>query len=125
MDYERYQEMSGSGTRLAEEARSETIREEARAMFEQFFECSPDAVLVVNSEGLITRVNKLAEQMFGYTRAELTGQRIELLVPDRFRKEHEKERANYQSQPHMRPMGAGLELFAKRKIGRASCRERV
>src|SRR5579884_1423163 len=117
MDYERYQEMSGPGARLAEEARSETMREEARAMFEQFFECSPDAVLVVNSEGLITRVNKLAEQMFGYTRAELTGQRIELLVPDRFRKEHEKDRANYQSQPHMRPMGAGLELFAKRKDG--------
>jgi len=117
MDDTRNHERLEPGLQLAEPASLKNGHEEARAMFEQFFESSPDAVLVVNSEGLITRVNKQTEQMFGYARAELKGQRVELLVPDRFRKAHEKDRANYQNEPHMRPMGAGLELFAKRKDG--------
>jgi len=90
---------------------------ESQALFEQFFESSPDGVLVVNSEGLITQINKQTEKMFGYGREELQGQPIETLIPDQFRSAHEKERSNYLREPHMRAMGAGLELFAKRKDG--------
>ncbi len=90
---------------------------ETQVLFEQFFEASPDGVLVVNSKGFITRVNAQTEEMFGYSRTELQGQPIEVLVPDRFRKTHESDRGNYQADPHMRTMGAGLELFARRRDG--------
>ena len=90
---------------------------ETQALFEQFFEASPDGVLVVNSEGQIARVNAQTEQMFGYDRQELQGQPVETLVPDRFRKAHVKDRNGYQIDPRMRAMGGGLELFAKRKDG--------
>lgn len=90
---------------------------ETHALFEQFFEASPDGVLVVNPKGLIMRVNARTEKMFGYRRRELQGQPVEILVPDRFRKTHQKDRGHYQEGPHMRPMGAGLELFAKRSDG--------
>lgn len=92
-------------------------QEETQPLFEQFFEASPDGILVVNSKGFITRVNAQTEKMFGYSRTELQGQPIEALVPDRFRKAHATHRGNYQVEPHMRTMGAGLELFAKRRDG--------
>lgn len=97
--------------------RPELSNTETHALFEQFFEASPDGVLVVNSKGLITRVNAQTEKMFGYSRSELQGQPIEILVPDRFHQAHERDRRNYQDAPHMRAMGAGLELFAKRGDG--------
>ena len=97
--------------------RSEVSIRETHALFEQFFEASPDGVLVVDSKGLITRVNAQAEKMFGYSRTELLGQPIEILVPDRFHQGHERDRGNYQDAPHMRAMGVGLELFAKRADG--------
>ncbi len=111
----------GSETRRdrAQEGDKRTVNAagDSELLFEQFFESSPDGVLVVNSSGLITRVNAQTEKMFGYGRSELQGQPIEILVPDRFRKAHEEERERFQDNPHMRAMGAGLELFAKRKDG--------
>jgi formate hydrogenlyase transcriptional activator len=95
----------------------ENGQKETQALFEQFFEASPDAVLVVNSKGSITLVNAQTEKMFGYGRSELQGQPIEKLVPDRFWKVHEKDRGNYQGNPRMRPMGTEMDLFAKRKDG--------
>ena len=90
---------------------------ETQALFEQFFEASPDGVLVVDSQGFITRVNAQTEKMFGYSRTDLQGKPIEALVPDRFRKAHEAYRGNYQGSPQMRPMGEGMELFAKHRDG--------
>jgi formate hydrogenlyase transcriptional activator len=101
----------------APEKRAMNAPGESQLLFEQFFESSPDGVLVVNSDGLITRVNAQTEKMFGYERSELQGQPIEILVPDRFRKAHTRDRGKYQAEPHMRAMGIGLELFAKRKDG--------
>jgi formate hydrogenlyase transcriptional activator len=92
-------------------------QEETQALFEQFFEASPDGVLVVNSQGLITRVNAQAEKLFGYSRSELRGQPVEVLIPDRFRKAHTQDRGAFQGEPYMRPMGEGLELCAKRRDG--------
>lgn len=97
--------------------RAENALEETQALFEQLFEGSPYGVLVVNSEGAITRINAQTEKMFGYTRDELKGQTIELLVPDRLRAAHVRSRHDYQAKPRLRGMDVGLELFAKRKDG--------
>src|SRR5205085_12214843 len=62
-------------------------------------------------------VNRQTELAFGYSRDELTGQPVEILVPERLRGAHIDERTRYQADPHTRPMGIGLELFGRRKDG--------
>ena len=62
-------------------------------------------------------MNVQTETLFGYTRSELIGQPLEMLVPDRFRKGHGAHMMRYFSQPGARPMGSGLELFGRRKDG--------
>ncbi len=101
----------------ASPARVDKEQGETHALFEQFFEASPDGVLVMDSEGLITLVNAQTEKMFGYSRSELHRQPIEKLVPDRFWSEHKRDRDIFQGDPRMRPMGQGLDLYAKRKDG--------
>lgn len=95
----------------------DALRVDASVLFEKLFEFSPDAVLVADSVGSIVLVNAQAERMLGYDRQDLIGQAIEILIPERFRSVHPKHRSNYAAQPHTRPMGAGLELFARRKDG--------
>ena len=82
-----------------------------------FFEYSPNAIIVSDLAGQITQVNGRVEQFFGYSRKELLGQTIEMLVPEKFRKTHSAHRADYNAHPRVRPMGAGLELFGRRKDG--------
>jgi PAS domain S-box-containing protein len=81
------------------------------------FEFSPDAVLVCDAEGGIREANARVETLFGYGRGELVGQPVEILVPERFRAAHPKHRHEYVREPRLRPMGAGLELFARHKNG--------
>jgi PAS domain S-box-containing protein len=88
-----------------------------RVFFEKLFEFSPDAILVSRPDGQITEANSQAHHVFGYTREELTRLRIEDLIPERFRSAHPAHRTNYAAQPHTRPMGLGLELYARRKDG--------
>ena len=85
--------------------------------FRQLLEAAPDAILEVAADGTITLANVAAEAMFGYTRAELVGQNIELLVPQDKRSVHARYRAGYAENPRVRPMGPGLELEAQRKDG--------
>ena len=85
--------------------------------FEQFLEFAPDAVLGVGPGGVIALANRQTEALFGYSRDELIGQKVEILVPDRFRDAHPGHRAAYFAEPRTRPMGAGVELFAIRKDG--------
>ncbi len=87
------------------------------SLFETLFESSPDAVLVTDQTGLILQANAQAESIFGYARQELVGQTVELVIPERFHSVHPKHRSTYSSQPRVRAMGAGLELFARRKDG--------
>ncbi len=88
-----------------------------QTLFEKLFESSPDAILVSDPDGRITEANAQVEELFGYSRAELLGQRVEVLIPERFRHAHLGHRKDYGAQPRMRPMGAGLELFGRRKDG--------
>jgi len=86
-------------------------------MFEKLFNLSPDAVFVTDARGTIHANNQQAEEMFGYGPDELNGQRIEILVPQRFRSGHPARREGYNAHPRLRSMGAGLNLFGLRKDG--------
>src|SRR5690348_5221459 len=106
----------GSGN-VGEKATSAQSRASKEGLFERLFEFSPDAVFVMDQRGTIIRANAQAERVFGYDRRDLIGQPVETLVPKRFRTAHPKYRKDYDSQPRIRPMGAGLELYGLRKDG--------
>jgi len=83
----------------------------------ELLESAPDAILELDNEGRIILLNRMAEQLFGYTREELLGQTVETLVPEALRKAHKHHRVQYLNQPITRPMGTGLKLEARRKDG--------
>jgi PAS domain S-box-containing protein len=83
----------------------------------QLLDAVPDAMVAVESDGTIVQVNSQAMEMFGYTRRELLGQKIEALVPERYRQQHGGHRDSFAQNPKVRRMGAGLELFGRRHDG--------
>ena len=85
--------------------------------FRALFDFSPDAIIATEQSGRITEANSRVEKFFGYSHAELLGQPIEILVPERFRSAHPGHRKDYSAEARMRPMGIGLELRARRKDG--------
>jgi formate hydrogenlyase transcriptional activator len=95
----------------------ESTLHEARTLFERLFESLPDGVVLTDAKGVILCVNAQAERLFGYDRAEVVGRPVEILIPERFRARHAGEREAYHQSPRLRPMGAGLELSARRKDG--------
>jgi PAS domain S-box-containing protein len=80
-------------------------------------EGAADAMVLIDRAGRIEMLNAKSERLFGYDRAELLGQTVEVLVPQRFRHSHASLRAGYAAQPMPRPMGIGRDLFALRKDG--------
>src|SRR5579871_725390 len=87
------------------------------ARFRVLLDAAPDAMIIVSPDGRILQVNAQTLRLFGYTREELCGRSVEILLPVRFREIHSQHRAGYITDPHVRPMGAGLELFGLRKEG--------
>ena len=85
--------------------------------FLTLMEIVPDALVLVDSEGSIKRVNSQAEELFGYTSPELEDLSLEVLVPERFRGDHVLDREKYNALPTTRPMGVGLELYGLRRDG--------
>jgi len=85
--------------------------------FQLAVESAPNAMIMANHEGRIILVNKQTERLFGYTRGELLGQSIDLLVPQRYRQRHGEHRGTFLSQPTVRPMGAGRDLYGLKKDG--------
>lgn len=86
--------------------------------FEALFNNAAIGIITVDGEGNIVLINQFALKQFGYTANELIGQKIEKLIPPRYKQKHEKHRKHYHSHsPHSRPMGSGMDLFAIKKDG--------
>jgi PAS domain S-box-containing protein len=90
---------------------------ENEGLFRELLDAAPDPIVIVNEAGGIVHVNARIEAMLGYERAELLGERVELLIPERFAVSHRVHRGDYIAAPSARPMGSGLELWARRKDG--------
>ena len=85
--------------------------------FRELLEAAPDAIIEVDREGRIVLLNLVTEKIFGYTREELLGQSMDILLPDNLRAGHAAHRAHFWAQPVTRPMGMGLVLHGRRKDG--------
>jgi protein-histidine pros-kinase len=91
--------------------------QESEAKFRSLLEGAPDAIVIVDQSGRIVIVNQQTEQLFGYTRDELLGHPVEILIPEHLRGKHSAYRDEYFADPRVRPMGLGLELAGRRKDG--------
>ena len=85
--------------------------------FRDLLESAPDAMVIVNAHGEMVLVNAQAEKMFGYSRQEMLGQKVELLVPEPLRQHHETQVQGYFKAPSARPLAAGLKLHGRHKDG--------
>jgi len=102
---------------LANEQTARREAEHAQRRFQRLIEAAPTAMVAVDKRGLVVLVNALTEKLFGYTRNELVGQPVEVLVPERFRLTHPRHRGDFFGAPEMRAMGAGRDLHGVRKDG--------
>jgi PAS domain S-box-containing protein len=104
--------------RMAAEVRARRAEVERFSQrFELVVEASPCGIVMVGSDGKIELVNAEAERLFGHWRGELVGKSIEVLVPEQFREHHPELREGFMSDPEKRSMGAGRDLFGRRKDG--------
>ena len=106
-----------AGTGMGGNARLPSGLARSATLLEHVLETLPDAMLLASADGTVAFANSQAESLFGYSRAELMGSHIDELVPLRFREKHARNRATYNDSPHVRPMGANLDIYALRKDG--------
>jgi PAS domain S-box-containing protein len=85
--------------------------------FHQLVEAAPDGMIVCDQTGTILLVNAEASRMFGYSRDELLGKKVDVLVPEGIRPRHHLHVSGYTGAPRLRPMGSGLDLHGARKDG--------
>lgn len=95
-----------------------TERKKSEEKFRLAVEAAPNAMILVDKDGKIVLANAHTERLFGYAQSELLGQRLEMLIPPRFRSRHPGYRGDFMADPQARPMGAGRELFGWHKEGK-------
>jgi len=105
------------GTLVMSAVRDVSDRQKAQKKFRDLLESAPDAMVIVDRTGRIVLVNSQTERLFGYSRNELLGEPVEVLVPERHRGRHGAHRDTFFHQPRVRSMGAGLELYGLRSDG--------
>jgi len=105
------------GTKVLSAITDISARKRMDERFRQVVEAAPNAMVMVNKEGIIEMVNAQVEVIFGYGREELLGQSIDILLPERFRHQHPYHRAAFYSDLSPRVMGAGRDLFGRHKDG--------
>jgi len=86
-------------------------------MFRLAVEACPSGMVMIDSDGKLVMVNSEIENQFGYAREELIGQSVDILVPERLRAQHARHRHHFTPSPEARRMGAGRELFGRRRDG--------
>jgi two-component system, cell cycle sensor histidine kinase and response regulator CckA len=115
------EELKSANQALEEEIRErrkvEASLRKGEARFRDLLESAPDAMVIVDRNGRIVLSNTQTEKVFGYSKSEMLGQAIDMLIPQRFREKHAKHLGSYFSTPHMRPMGDATKLFGVHKRG--------
>jgi PAS domain S-box-containing protein len=111
-------EKDGKSARVLGVSMDITERKQAEELFQLATEASPSGTVLVDHQGRILLVNAHIEELFGYARDELIGKAVDILVPERFARAHASDRTNFFAAPEARAMGAGRELFGRRKDGR-------
>jgi PAS domain S-box-containing protein len=102
---------------ISERKRAEEQLRESEERFRLALDCAPFGIVIVDHEGKVVLVNTYTEKLFGYSREELLGQSVEILVPVSLRKIHSSLREDLGREPHARPMSAGRDLEGCRKDG--------
>lgn len=84
---------------------------------DKLLDSSPDALVFISTDGKINMVNSQFKNLFGYTRDEIAGEELEILIPERFREKHREFIKNFFKDPQPRPMGTNLEIYGLKKNG--------
>ncbi|MBL7915831.1 MAG: PAS domain S-box protein [Bacteroidia bacterium] len=88
-----------------------------RERLHALFDYATEGIIIASQKGQIVMINPIAEKVLGYDKGELNGKQIEVLIPDRMSERHVKHREKFSHNPQPRPMGKGMELYAKKKDG--------
>ena len=94
-----------------------TVLNQSEKLVMALLESATQAIVSVDRTGKIVLANRRTEELFGYSREELLGNRIEILLPEQRRAAHTSEREDYFARPRVRPMGIGMELSGRRRDG--------
>jgi protein-histidine pros-kinase len=108
---------SDEGMLISSTIRDISADDTSEAYFKNILESAPDAMVIIDHYGKIAVVNAQAERMFGYSRQDMLGQEVEMLLPVSVREHHISHRASFSGDPHLRPMGLDMDLHGRRKDG--------